>query len=198
MNNFLYKILSTTIASLILVCLISCGENDDDYNNGSDVRGWYILDAAKASDFDVINEAIRSKEVLSSYRHATYVATKELFLENGWYSDSNAKFGRLRFTIQNIANAINIIDKNTLAFYSASLWPEGECAESGHELVYRLYAGPIFGDMAYYGRPTYYTYQKNGNKIFVSDGDIYTITSSGLIKDGGTTMWKKYNHDKQY
>lgn len=195
-----FRLISFGILAILIGCTFTACSDEDEKDNGNGLVGWYTFCTTNASDFDVINQAIYSEEVLKSYKHATYIATKELFLENGWYSDSDAKFGRLRFTIENYINAINIIDDNTLCLYGASLWPEGKCNEKNHdELVYKLYAGPVFGNMAYYGSPiSYYTYQKLENKIFVSNGDIYTISSSGLIKDGGSDLWKKYDRNKQY
>lgn len=194
-----FRLISLGILAILVGCTFTACSNEDEMDNGNDLVGWYTFCTTKASDFDVINQAIYSGEVLKSYKNATYIATKELFLENGYYSDSNAKFGRLRFTIESGTNAINIIDGNTLCLYGGSLWPEGKCNDKNDDLVYKLYAGPVFGNMAYYGSPiSYYTYQRFENKILVSNGDIYTISSSGLIQDGDTDLWRKYDRNKQY
>ncbi|MBO5750403.1 MAG: hypothetical protein J6R36_05605, partial [Bacteroidaceae bacterium] len=160
---------------------------------------------ANAADFEVINEAIRNEELLYSIRN-DYVASKKLFLsyysdhfQPGQYYDGENYFGRLRFTIDPYITAINIIDNSTIIYYYSSwLWEEGRCKEKGNEIVCKIYAGPIFGNMAYYGSPTYYTYQKVENKIIVTNGDIFTITSSGLIQDGTTSVWSKYDRNKRY
>ena len=39
----------------------------------------------------------------------------------------------------------------------------------------------------------YYTYTLIGNKIVVSNGDIYTIADGGIIKDGSSAILKKYD-----
>ena len=52
--------------------------------------------------------------------------------------------------------------------------------------------------MTYYGTPSYYTYTRVDNKIIVSNGDIYTVANGGLIKDGGSSKWSKYDPSKVY
>ena len=85
------------------------------------------------------------------------------------------------------------MDDNTLLFYVGYLYEDG--SDAGEEL-YSFYAGSIFGQMTYYGTPSYYTYAKVDNKLIVSNGDIYTVTSNGLIKDGSSDLWSKYEPNK--
>ena len=68
------------------------------------------------------------------------------------------------------------------------------------DVLYKFYAGPIFGKMVYRSEnPTYYTYTRVENKIIVSNGDIYTIMEDGsLIEDGSSYKWSKYDPKKEY
>lgn len=181
------------MAAIAIIGLSSCQKL-----TGGGMTGWYtdLSKVAKQSDFNVINEAIDSKEVLSSYRTGKYIASYDLFIgSDGQYNDSAASFGRLRFTIPTVINTIRIVDSNTLIFYVGYLYVDGR----GYgDAVYKLYAGRIFGNMAYYGSPSYYTYAKADNKILVSNGDIYTIVDGGLIKDGGSSRLSKYDPTQRH
>ena len=194
------------ILLFVLSCaaFVSCSDKDkeDDDSKEGGIKGWYtnLNLVAKQSDFNVINQAINNNEVLSSYKYGgvthTYVASRNLFIDNdGRYSDSNAHFGRLRFSIQTPINVIRIVDDNSLLFYSGWLYEDGA---SSDDAIYKIYAGSIFGNMTYYGTPTYYTYARIDNKIILSNGDIYTIIDGDLIKDGSSGRWSKYDPNKRY
>ena len=201
----LWNLLTIMMVAILSIGLSSCGDDDDDGGGGglgSGLKGWYtdLNDVAKQSDFNIINEAIDNEEVLSSYRYGgqihKHIASYDEFIgSDGSYSDSDASFGRLRFTISTPINAIRIVDDTTLLFYVG--WRYIDCRGSG-DAVYKLYAGRVFGNMAYYGSPSYYTYAKVENKLVVSNGDIYTIVDGALIKDGISTRWSKYDPSKRY
>lgn len=197
------NLLVIMMTAMLSVGLLSCSSSDNGEGGmGSGLKGWYtnLSEVAKQSDFNKINEAIQNEEVLSSYNIGgykyTYVASQDLFIDsNGMYDDSNAHFGYLRFSIQSCISAIRIIDDSTLLSYYAYLYEDGA---SSDDAVYSFYAGSIFGNMTYYGTPTYYTYAKVDNKIVVSNGDIYTIVDGGLVKDGSSGRWSKYDPTKRY
>lgn len=197
---FQFAVLSLSLLLCSFV-LASCGDDGTEGTKG--LKGWYIdlNNVAKASDFDKLNEAIRNNEVLSSYSYGgqrhDYVASRDLFIVDGRYNDTNAYFGRLRYSIDMVVNAIHVVDDSTMAMYNAWLYEDG--AGSGEE-VYKLYAGSIFGNMTYYcSSPVYYTYVKADNKLIVSNGDIYTVTSGGgLIADGSSALMSKYDPSKRY
>lgn len=199
----IWSLLTLMVTAMVSLSLFSCGDDDDDDDNlGSGLKGWYTeLDkVAKESDFDIINEAIDNGELLSSYHYGgethNHIASYSEFINSdGLYNDWNASFGRLRFTISSSIQAIRIVDDTTLLYYSAMLYVDGR---GEGDAIYKLYAGRIFGDMAYYGDPTYYTYAKVDNKIIVSNGDIYTIVDGGLIKDGSSSKWSKYDPTKRH
>jgi len=195
-----WSLLHIMMVAMLSICLSSCGDDDDSAGMGSGLKGWYmnLSEVAKQSDFNIINEAIDNEEVLSSYRYGgqihKHIASYDEFIDSdGAYSDSDASFGRLRFTISTPINAIRIVDDTTLLSYSAWLYIDGR---GTGDIVYRFYAGRIFGNMAYYGTPSYYTYAKVDNKLIVSNGDIYTVVDGGLIKDGSSAKWSKYDPTK--
>ena len=173
------------------------------------LTGYYtdLSAVAKASDFNEINKAINNNELLYVFDHANgmgpdeyFYATKNLFLRDGMWWDCEHHHGRFRFYINNtLYPVIHIIDRNTIAVKGSScmLYLEGR---GDGEPVYKFYAGPIFGNMEYVGGDwTYYTYAYIAdNKIAVSNGDIYTIVNGGLIKDGSSSVLRKYDPTKLY
>lgn len=197
-----FNFFSTLFFFIVIAAGLSSCEED---KKGGGLTGWYtdISEPAKASDFNEINQAIYDQEVLSSYyyggsRH-NYVASRDLFFYNdGMYSDIDAYFGRLRFKIKSQIESIHIIDDSTLVKYFANLYEDGAYGADGMDAVYRIYAGPVFGNMAYYDSGSYYTYVVAENKLIVSNGDIYTIVDGSLIKDGSSTRMSKYNPNERY
>ena len=191
------KHLASTLVLIVMGFMFAtCSDSDSDSSRNGGLKGLYLdmNSVAKEADFDEINKAIRNKEVLTSYKYNEYVASRDLFINSdGSYSDSDSHFGRLRFSIKSFINVVRILDDNTLLFYVGYLYEDG--SDAGEEL-YSFYAGSIFGQMTYYGTPTYYTYAKVDNKLIVSNGDIYTVTSNGLIKDGSSDLWSKYEPNK--
>ena len=191
------KHLASTFVLIVMGFMFAtCSDSDSDSSRNDGLKGWYLdmNSVAKEADFDEINKAIRNKEVLTSYKYNEYVASRDLFINSdGSYSDSDSHFGRLRFSIKSFINVVRILDDNTLLFYVGYLYEDG--SDAGEEL-YSFYAGSIFGQMTYYGTPSYYTYAKVDNKLIVSNGDIYTVTSNGLIKDGSSDLWSKYEPNK--
>lgn len=192
----------------LFVCSVFMFSSCEGESNGlgKGLTGYYtdLSAAAKASDFDEINAAINNNELLYVFDHRLgeddyYYATRDLFLRDGMWWDCEHHHGRFRFYIKStLYPVIHIIDKNTIAMKgsSCSLYQEGR---GDGDVVYRFYAGPIFGNMEYVttGSWNYYTYTYiDTNKIFVSNGDIYTIVDSGLIKDGSSGILSKYDPTK--
>lgn len=206
MNNKknVFSLMYVLLLGIIYMAAVSCSEKDkeDDNEQGGTLKGWYtnLSLVAKQSDFNKINQAINNNEELSSYKYGgvkhTYIASRDLFIDsNGMYHDTDAHFGRLRFSIQMTINVIRIMDDNTLLSYVGWLYQDGANSD---EALYKFYAGSIFGNMTYYGTPTYYTYARVDKKLIVSNGDIYTIIEGQLIKDGSSTRLSKYDPSKRY
>ena len=181
---------------MLSVSASSCGD-DEKGGGGKGLRGYYtdLSYVAKQSDFNEINEAINNHELLKSYTYGgerhNYYATKDLFLDSeGGFDDTNPNCGRLRFSINSQIWVLRIVDDNTLYVYYAWLYEEGR---GSGDVVYKIYAGPIFGNMAYREKPTIYSYVVVDNKLIVSNGDIYTISGNTIRKDGSSSILTKYN-----
>lgn len=174
----------------------SCSSEDDEVG----LVGWYVNKnwLATANDFNEINKAIEQGEILSQYKYSgtthTYFAARDLFFySDGRYHDSDAYFGRLRFSVDSFINVYRIIDGNTMIFYIGDLYELNATGAQGKERLYTFDAGHIFGKMAYYATySSYISYVKKENKIITSDGDIFTITASGIVQDGSSVVLTKY------
>lgn len=179
------------------VCILFSFSSCEDEMGG--LTGWYMdtSDIASASDFAQINNAIENNELLSSYRYGgqthNYYATPSLFIsEDGRFTCYESNLGRVRFTVDAQSKFIQIENNNTIHIHYG--WLYVESATSKKDWIYRFYSGPYFGTVSYYDEdPSSYTYTKIDNKIFLSNGDIYTIVEGGLRKDGESHIYKKFN-----
>lgn len=184
----------------------SCKDDEDAPGTGggtdSGLVGWYtdLSRVPKQSDFNEINEAIYNHELLRRYgENVKYYATRDLFISSdGSFGTYGSEFGRLSGSISSTNNFVRVVDNSTIQRFIGSLCLEGASYGEGCIPVYKLYAGPIFGNMAYYSSGSYYTYVKQGNKIILTNGDIYTIVDGGLIKDGTSEKLSKYDPSKRY
>lgn len=201
MKNKLIFLLLPMLALLFYLSCVSCSSDSAEGEEQSGIKGWYVNknDLASAGDFTEINKAIEQSEILSQYTYGGTVhktiASRSLFIDdNGMYSDSKASFGRVRFSVNPIINVYRIIDDSTMMMYIGWLYELNATGARGKEMLYSFNAGHIFGTMAYYGdSPTYITYVKKDNKILTSEGEIFTVTSSGLVKDGTSIILSKYS-----
>lgn len=190
-------------AVAVLMLLSACGKEE---RSGSSLNGWYtdLSSVARTDSFNRINQAIANHECIytTGYSHAyDYYATPELFFYyNGMWRSSDSHYGTCRFLpspgVQ--ITVINIVNDNTMVLYYADLWdPDTLSGNAG--IVGKVYAGPYFGELVYYDdSPSYYSYVLVDNKLVVSNGDIYTITSNGLIKDGTSKLLSKYDPSRSF
>lgn len=172
------------MAALIPLSFISCGENDSD-NEGekkNSLFGYYadLSDVPYQGDFMEYTELILNEEASRS----------DFFNDDGSfiprsYLKSDPLYNKYLGTV------VYVKDNNTVIYYYTDLHDHDKT--TGMDVLYRFYAGTFWGNLFYCAEPTYYTYTQTDNKIFVSNGDIFTITSDGLIQDGSSTILEKYN-----
>lgn len=205
-KGYLRNMLVFAAVAIIGLGFASCKDDEDapgtGGGTGSGLVGWYtdLSIVPKQSDFNEINEAIYNHELLRTYgENVKYYATRDLFISSdGSFGTSGRELGRLEGSIRSDNNFVRVVDNSTIQRFGGWLCLEGASWGEGQILAYKLYAGPIFGNMAYYGSGAYYTYVKQGNKIIVTNGDIYTIVDGGLIKDGTSQKLSKYDPSKRY
>lgn len=217
-TNIFYKLLLVFFVALFTtIAISSCDKDDDGSDSGSGISvsgTWYATQESinhitlNKTDFQKIEEAIEKHDLLYTMyidRNNTreYYAEKNMFvLDDGSFNTNNNLAGYLRNTITFHHSSVRIVNSNTLANCSISLYVDENMKEN-HTATYKkvasVYQGSIFKSVsAYVYYESYYTYAKSGNKIIVSNGDIYTVTDSGLIKDGSSDIMVKYDPTKIY
>lgn len=200
-NKIVLLVMSLVLAASLTACTALIDGLGD--MEGDGLVGYYTkLDKlAKTSQFNRINQAIADNEVLSSYSSGKYYATRKLFFESdGRWDSSAARFGACRYMPENSSSVstykidvIEIVNKNTLIKYGAWLW-DPDKVSSGTKTLGSVYGGRYIGDLVYAVYHEYtYTYSRLDNKLFLSNGDIYTIVDGGLVKDGSSGVLGRYN-----
>ena len=189
---------------LLWACITCCTVVSCDKIGGNSLNGWYtdLTNVATTAGFERINQAIDNHERIytTGYSHNyDRYATRDLFFENGRWTSFDAYYGTCRFLPNPGCQifAIHILDKNTLIYYYAWLHDPDYVPDSA-EIAGRVDAGRNIGPLVYYDAGSYQTYTKYDNKLVVSNGDVYTVTSSGLIKDGSSSLMSKYDPSKEF
>lgn len=198
----------------LLFGLSACCDDDDD-----DMTGWYAEGGVpQTSDFVRINRAIEEGQNIlynkawkrngmpeyitaekcmffpeqSNWENHIFSVPQKMngfwYNYNSWECEVVANLGNYDDICSK--SIIHIVDKNTLVWYWAHLFENGY--GNGEEL-YTVFGGSSLGNLTYCGEPVYYTFALVDNKLVMSNGNIFTITNSGLILEGQSTVWKKIN-----
>lgn len=188
-----------------VVSFSSCSNDEDsDEPKGEKGEKWYALQSdinqvsLSKSNFNEIEKAIDNHELLEK-SYFSYYAERDMFVySDGGFTTTNSnsgrKFGRLANTIDGSLYAVKIQDSNTLVSCHFSLFVDEDMNRSYDCKKYAtVFNGHIFKSISVYLSEYYYTYIQTGNKIIVSNGDIYTVTSSGLIPDGSSYPMVQFN-----
>lgn len=217
-KGYLRNMLVFAAVAIMGFCLASCKDDEDapgtGGGTGNELVGWYadLSIVPKQSDFNEHNIAINNHELLykshSSNVSDTYASRSLFFTSDGFFTDNKYNFndgrnyGRLGSLIHHYGiGFMRIVDESTIQKSLARLGEDNARTENSiyKTPVYKLYAGPIFGNLTYFAEaPTYYTYERKANKLYLSNGDIYTIVDGGLRVDGYGKMWSKYDPSKRY
>lgn len=119
------------------------------------------------------------------------------FTIGGWSSLKYPKYKNIPQKGQQI-HSLQILNQNTLVDHYAWLY-DPQKVPTAATIAGKIYAGSEIGNLVYYDEEALaYSFYVIENKIFVSNGDIYTIVSSGLIKDGSNSIMNKYDPSKQF
>ncbi len=199
----LKSIFKTMLVIASIGVFYSCSGDDEDSDS---LVGWYtdLTQVATTSGFNRINQAIDDNECIYttgySHKYDVYAERDIFFSDDGMWYSSNANHGSCRFLPDPgcIINPIHIINDNTIEYHIAYLYDPNYVYDSA-KISGKVYAGHNFGVLVYYDdSPRTYTYMKTDNKLIVSNGDIFTITNSGLIKDGSSQVMSKYDPNTEF
>lgn len=96
---------------------------------------------------------------------------------------------------------IHIVDKRQLNVYEdAILCKDGTSATQNRDKVYSLDAKGAIGKVSFYGKPTIYFYEKDGDMITITIGketEKMVVQSDALLMNGGG-RWPKYNQSEMH
>lgn len=201
MKNFLKFI------GISLVILIHGACSKDGVNRG--LKGWYVdlSRIATEADFKEINDAIDNNDlVYHGYISGdVYAQDLEFFSDDGRWSTHDNKYGTLRFLPENRQVTVwKIVDNKTIVRYIGDLM-NPKYVNSNGTILAKTYTGKHFGELWYVDMNggIYYTYTRDGNKLYVNDYDeygmtIFTIIDGGLREDGSSRLLSKYDPNKSY
>lgn len=182
-------------AGIMTLTLTACGDDDNKDNDGggsyyedtstsSGITGWYIRHDMAGFWLYLYSD---------DYTYS--------FNMEGEIMGVSSSYG----TVQNFSNGevqevYYIPDDQTFVKYSTCLYRENAPAASGKTLLYR-FNYPNLGTLGLYAvSTTYYTYWREGNKLYTTDDGwtVYTITPTGIVADGSSFVYSKYDPNKVY
>lgn len=183
-------------ASVIMFTFTACGGDGDDKDGGggasgtstdSGLIGWYKKQDAGGlenlvSDGQTIGFDSQGNVVI--YEPAPWGSDVLEWQVSAWYTET----------------VYYIPDDETIIKYTGHYYKENSPAAGNKVLLFR-YNCVGLGYVGVYAESTqYYTYWRDGNKLYTTESgwDIFTITSTGLIPDGGSTIYTKYNPNQSY
>lgn len=138
---------------------------------------WYVQETT-GKTYDVLFTNWVYNAIVNGYIDAVFDRKTGELLNNKYDFDLYSK-------------AIQIINENTLAYYNLKLGLANGNNENLPEYSCFLY-NLVCGEFSYFfSEPTYYTYTSLNGKLFVSNGDIYTVIDEALIPDGKSTKFMK-------
>lgn len=157
---------------------------------------WYAEDLYSASYFESMDLSEEGK----SYIFTSDGIFAPGYGEGGSYYDPETDLWELSQQRDPIyVDFIHIVDKNQLNYYeSAVLAKDGSEITKGRDRVYSIKKVKAAGNMSFYGYPTIYFYEREGDFITITLGKETAkikIEDQALLMNGGG-RWPKFNHDE--
>ena len=157
---------------------------------------WYAEDLYSASYFESMDLSEEGK----SYIFTSDGIFAPGYGEGGSYYDPETGLWELSQQRDPIyVDFIHIVDKNQLNYYeSAVLAKDGSEITKGRDRVYSIKRVKAAGNMSFYGYPTIYFYEREGDFITITLGKETAkikIEDQALLMNGGG-RWPKFNHDE--
>jgi len=182
-------------AGIMTLTLTACGDDDNKDNDGgayntstdSGLIGWY-----RRQNSGNLEDWAKDGQTLAFDSEGRVVVLESV----PWMDDV------LEFNISELATepVYYIPDDETFIKYTGQFYKENSLAAGNKELLFRYYCVGL-GYVGVYAESTqYYTYWREGNKLYTTEDGwtVYTVTSSGIIPDGTSTLFSKYNPSQEY
>jgi len=144
--------------------------------------------------YNEIDNAITNKELLYTYKNKKYYATHDAFISSqGTFTTQSKSIGRFSDTICWWVQGYQIKNSDTILWVDYILIDDDSNTHSSKYKKYKsVYQGKNF-KLSWYITETYYTYYKKNGKLYLSDGKILTKTDNGLIADGSSFTYQKFD-----
>lgn len=189
-KSFMLNLLVIMMAATVSISFTSCGSDDDDGDTSSGLIGWYIRQDLKGDVLDSWTDSFdftfnMQGEIIGTGKAWPWEGEEENMTEWSKSMPSTVYF---------------IPDNETFIRYYAGYYRENAPAAENKTLLYRFNYGSL-GTLGLYAEHAYYyTYWREGNKLYTTEDGwtVYTITPSGLIPDGSSFAFSKYDPDKIY
>ena len=199
MKNWMKSMLIVFCGMMIVTSFTACGgDSDDDENGGgngntsSGITGWYIRK-------DLANE-INNPYSVSTTSYKFNMQGEIIAIVNWPWETVPSEENVSGFTWHGNDAVYYIPDDETFIKYYGSHYRENAPAAAGKTLLYKFNYSNL-GTVGLYAEDTYYyTYWRDGNKLYTTEDGwtVYTITSSGLIPDGSSFVYSKYDPNTTY
>ena len=194
MKNIVKSMFVVLCSMMITATFVACGGDDNDDNTGggggsgtsSGLTGWYIRQDLKGFWLDLVAD------------DSTYEFNMQgeiIGVAHMWGSEQ-----RENMSEGPGQEAYYIPDDETFIKYEGSYYKQNASAAQGKTLLY-MFDYKNLGTLGLYAKYTYYyTYWREGNKLYTSEDGwtVYTITPSGIIPDGSSFVYSKYDPDIVY
>ena len=163
---------------------------------GSLMESWYAENLYSSSYFDSMELSEEGK----SYIFTSDGIFAPGYGEGGSYYDPDTGLWEISSHSDPIyVDFIRIVDKNQLNYYeSAVLAKDGSEITRGRDRIYSLKKVKAAGNMSFYGYPTIYFYEREGDYLTITQGKEtakFKIEADALLMNGGG-RWPKFNHDE--
>jgi hypothetical protein len=178
------------IAFLSLFVVTGCNKDDEGGGDAKGLKGWYAnskdINGGICEWMDDLARIERdAAQLFGGTPQGLEVNSRgEVYVAGDKFDDT--------YIVYNIENS------NTIVKYFGHVLQYGASAASGETLLFK-FNNSTLGTLALYGYTfRYYTYSTSDNKIWSDEPEIFTITSNGLIPDGSSIRYIKYDQDKTY
>ena len=182
-------------ASVMTLTFSACGGDDDDDDNkgngsSSGLTGWYIRQDIKGSWLDISSD---------DYDYTFNMQGEIIGIGKAWpYTGSEANMSTLGQVFGQ--DVYYIPDDETFIKYEGIYYKENASSAAGKTLLYKFNYGTL-GTLGLYATHSYYyTYWREGNKLYTTEDGwtVYTVTPNGIIRDGSSFVFSKYDPNQIY
>ena len=185
-KNLFLSLLAIMMVAMVSMSLSSCSKDKDD-DSGSDLTGWYARTDLMTFWLELVDD---------DYGYFEFNSQGEVIYVSTMWGGSRQNYST---GIYNYDDPVyNIVDDNTIIRYYGSIYEYDSYAALGKKLLCKFYYPPLGMLGLYEHSAQYFTYWTDNNTLFTTEYETYLITSSGIIPNGSSFTWYKYDPEDTY